>query len=81
LSSQPIRIGFWIDLATSSAPERVLGTAGQTGRVDQTMIKAADVIDIYKMSSKLVEVLNPKAEVIAETVKKHKLMAELQVVL
>lgn len=41
----------------------------------------ADFIDIYEMSSKLVEELNPRAEVIAEVVRKHKLMAELQVVL
>ena len=47
LSSQPIRIGSWIDFATSSVPERVLGTAGQTGRVDQTMIKALCGIDSY----------------------------------
>lgn len=41
----------------------------------------ADFIDIYEMSSKLIETLDPKANAIVEVIKKHKLIAELQVVL
>lgn len=41
----------------------------------------ADFIDVYEMSSKLITVLQPKTSAIAEAIKKHGLMAELQVVL
>jgi Domain of unknown function (DUF4279) len=41
----------------------------------------ADLIDVYEMSSKLIAVLQPKTRAISDAIKKHGLMAELQVVL
>ena len=40
-----------------------------------------DFIDVYEMSAKLIAVLQPKTREISDAIKKHSLMAELQVVL
>ncbi len=43
--------------------------------------KSGELINVYEMSSSLVKLLEPKADAIAEAIKKYNLSAELQVVL
>lgn len=43
--------------------------------------EVSEVIDVYKMSSAVIEALEPKADEIARIVKEKNLIAELQVVL